>query len=293
MNKYIMGVDIGGSHIVAALIDRRTWEVVEGSEINLFVDCQAGMRTIMRRWSRAVWKCLREVSDGCDVGIAMPGPFDYERGIALFEREVRKFGALRGIDVGAELRRRVRRIDKVRFVNDASAFALGEVMAGAGNGAGRVMALTLGTGFGSSFVVNGTIVNSGDEVPPDGYVYNMPFDGSIADDEFSTRWFIRRYHELTGNGIAGAQEVFDRMEQDGAARQIVEEYGLRLAEFIAPIYARFRGDVVVFGGNIARSFELFAPSLTRRLAEMGATIEIRRAQLFDRAALIGAASLFK
>lgn len=93
-----------------------------------------------------------------NVGLAFPGPFDYERGISLIQG-VRKFDRLYGLDVTESLLARLEGagVEECRYVNDAAAFALGECFCGAASGAGRVMALTLGTGFGSGFVAAGRL----------------------------------------------------------------------------------------------------------------------------------------
>ena len=72
--------------------------------------------------------------DGSLWGVAIPGPFDYVRGIADFHG-VGKFDALRGVDLGDVLRRTLTRANgRVSFVNDAEAFAIGEWASGAAQG---------------------------------------------------------------------------------------------------------------------------------------------------------------
>ncbi len=78
----------------------------------------------------------------------MPGPFDYPTGVGRFAG-VGKFESLAGVDVGAGLRERLTgRAERLCFLNDADAFAIGEYRAGAARGHQRVVCLTLGTGWG-------------------------------------------------------------------------------------------------------------------------------------------------
>ena len=62
----------------------------------------------------------------------MPGPFDYEKGIALFTHEVSKYENLYETDVAKEIRERLDIDAKydLRFMNDATSFAVGEAWAG-------------------------------------------------------------------------------------------------------------------------------------------------------------------
>ncbi|MBD9233331.1 MAG: ROK family protein, partial [Alistipes onderdonkii] len=152
--------------------------------------------------------------------------------------------------------------------------------------------LTLGTGVGSGFVAGRRLVTSGDEVPANGWVYCLPFEGGIVDEAFSTRWVCGRYRELTGQEISGAREAAERHAEDPAARRLFDEYGERLAAFAAPVAERFRADMLVLGGNISRAYPLFGPAMERRLEADGHRIRIGLPARPDHAALIGAASLF-
>ena len=229
------------------------------------------------------------------IGLAFPGPFDYDRGVSMI-RGVSKYDGLFGLDVRESLRSclqpEIGPVD-LRFVNDASAFALGECLGGAARENGRVLALTLGTGLGSGFVDSKRLVVSGETVPANGWVYCLPFDGGIADDAFSTRWIVRRFRELTRCDVSGAKEVADRCAFDESAVRLFAEFGSRLAEFVAPLSERFGAERIVLGGNIAKAFPFFKDSLTEGLAINSCGAEVSVSKLMDKAALTGAASLFR
>jgi glucokinase len=78
----------------------------------------------------------------------------------------------------------------VRFMNDVSVFAVGEALVGKAAKAKRSMSVTIGTGFGSAFIDNRIPIVDGPEVPKLGCVYHLPYGDNIADDYFSTRWFL-------------------------------------------------------------------------------------------------------
>ena len=272
-NRYALGVDIGGSHVCSAVVDLATGQLC-GEPHTDKVDAAAGARTIAGAWAANIRRTAAASGIGCIrcAGFAFPGPFDYERGISLI-RGVRKFERIYGLDV-------------------AAAFARGECLGGVAADAERVVALTLGTGVGSGFVAGRRLVTSGDEVPANGWVYCLPFEGGIVDEAFSTRWVCGRYRELTGQEISGAREAAERHAEDPAARRLFDEYGERLAAFAAPVAERFRADMLVLGGNISRAYPLFGPAMERRLEADGHRIRIGLPARPDHAALIGAASLF-
>lgn len=292
--RYSVGVDVGGSHVCCAVVDLQTASVVGDSTVNIAVDSGGEASDILSAWSDAAGRsvALSGVKPFA-AGFAFPGPFDYRRGVSMISG-IGKFDRIFGLDVAGSLMSRLREtgLERFGFINDASAFALGESIGGAARGVGNVIVLTLGTGFGSGFVSDGRLVTDTERVPADGWVYCLPWEGGIADDGFSTRWFCRRWAESTGEKVRGAKEIADRFDSDPVARGIFEEYGDRLGRFIAPISRRFGGEAIVLGGNISRAFPLFAPSMTAALAEAGVDVRVGRSILQDGAAMIGAASIF-
>ena len=165
---YAIGADIGGSHISCALIDMQKMSILAESLVTVDVDNKAEATEILDTWASALRPLLRRIEPGelAGIGFAMPGPFDYAKGIALFEG-VPKYQKLFGFNVASELRHRLKLEDEtpVRFINDATAFAIGESWMGKAKGLSRSMAITLGTGFGSAFLLDGVPVVEGSDVP--------------------------------------------------------------------------------------------------------------------------------
>lgn len=293
-NNYAVGVDVGGSHFCSAVTDLSTGQIV-GSPVDTPVDSKACAVEILDALVSNILKAVE--SSGVDgvagVGLAFPGPFDYVNGVSTVHG-VDKYEGIFGLDLRMSLRQRLEGygIGDFRFVNDASAFALGECAGGVAKEAARVVAITLGTGVGSGFVSGLDLVETGDEVPAHGWVYHLPFEGGIVDEAFSTRWICRRYKELTGEEVHGAKDVVARYDERAEARQLFDEYGRRFAQFIVPVLGRFRADMLVLGGNISRAYSLFGPELEAGLASAGCLVPVRTSMLLDKAAMIGAASLF-
>ena len=123
----------------------------------------------------------------------MPGPFDYVKGICYI-KGVAKYENLYGFNITDAISSHLNVPDGflIRFMNDASSFAVGEAWAGSAIKAVRSLSITLGTGFGSAFISNKIPIVDGPEVPKIGCVYHLPYKDGIADDYFSTRWFSRQ-----------------------------------------------------------------------------------------------------
>src|SRR5665647_888418 len=144
-----IGADIGGSHISCAAIDLLTGKILKETITGREVNNQKQAGVIIAVWAEAVSEVLSRVPIGKvkGIGFAMPGPFDYVKGISYI-RGVAKYENLYGINV-AEVIRRLLKVPEgflIRFMNDASSFAVGEAWAGSAAKAERSLSITLGTG---------------------------------------------------------------------------------------------------------------------------------------------------
>lgn len=286
----IVGVDIGGHHIAGALVDRASWAILPATRREADIDERGSRDELLDGWAALIDEVATAVPEPVTgVGIGLPGPFDYRTGIGRYHH-TGKFESLNGVAVAAELQRRCPSAP-IRILNDATAFAVGCARRFPQVGEGRAMAMTLGTGFGSAFVDRGLPVISGSEVPPDGCVWHLPFNGGIADDFISSRW-------ICGEARARGLEIHDVADlaalapADPAARDIFSRYGANLGTIIAPWVRSFRCDAIVFGGKICRSFDLFSDSLRTALATAGALRAILIEDDTEAAAILGAALCF-
>jgi glucokinase len=296
MKKYAIGVDIGGSHICSALIDMERKFIVPESFSDLKVDNQASANSIMGIWTDALKKTLSGIrmDELVGIGFAMPGPFDYEKGIALFER-VAKYESLYNLNVVEYLRKSLGLGNNisVRFMNDATSFAVGEAWIGKSAGFQKSIALTLGTGFGSAFIENGIPVLDRDDVPQLGCVWHLLYKNGIADDYFSTRWFIKEFARKTGKTLHGVKEISEAAKTDENAKELFIQFGDNLGKFLGPWINKFHAEVLVIGGNMAGAYKLFGTPFEKSLEVQKIKIPVHLSEHKENAALIGSARLLE
>lgn len=285
-DSVVLGIDIGGSHLTAALVDEATRKFVPDSYLRVRVNSKGTAEEILGIWTKAIEDTFQAYPVANKrIGIAMPGPFDYANGISLI-KGLDKYEALYKLNVKEILSQRLSISPaSILMMNDAACFLRGEVYYGAARGYQDVIGITLGTGTGSAMHHNG--------VTHDANLGPAPFMDSIADEYFSTRWFVKRYRELTGTTVKDVKALTDLYQTDANVKTIFAEFVKNLVVFLEGFVKAEKPQVIVMGGNIAQCSDLFLSDLTAQLAARAITVPIVRAELGEEAAILGAASLFE
>ncbi|MGQ8334976.1 ROK family protein [Sunxiuqinia sp. A32] len=295
--KFAIGVDVGGSHVSCAAFDLNEKKYLENTFSETDLDNHAEADVVIASWGKPISETIEKIGKDNVVGIgfAMPGPFDYEKGIPLFTGENNKYENIYGLNVPEKLRQF---LDlpadfPVRFINDATAFAIGEEWIGKASGSKASLSITLGTGFGSAFIKESLPVASGDTVPDQGCVWHLPFETGIADDYFSTRGVVNRYNEKTGNSVTGAKDVAMAAETEDAAKEVFIDFGIKLVDLLKEWFHKFDVETLVIGGNISRAYDLFWPSMKSALEKEGLNVNVEISELKETASIIGSARLIE
>jgi glucokinase len=277
-------LEIGGTHVSAGRVDLARSRLDPSGIRRFALDAEGSRESLLDAISRAALDV--RLTGIRRWGVAVPGPFDYERGVSKI-RGVAKFDRLYGanlrdrlsLDLGLE------RPEQVRFLNDAHAFVLGEWWAGAAQGHARVMGVTLGTGLGSGFLADGRIVVSGSRVPPEARLDLVPFRGGAVEDLVSSRGIVAAF----GSQVEVVEIAQGAREGDRKAAAVFDAFGSALGEFLGPWIVRFAPTCLVFGGSITRAWELFREEFARSCPEAGRLDRCGPAHRLEEAPLLGAA----
>jgi len=285
-NSFMISADIGGSHITAAIIDVNHKVVLNEMRTRTYVDCHGSADEILTTWAAALNEVRKKSGKFIDkLSLAMPGPFDYVAGIS-FITGLHKYESLYGLNIKTYMSAALN-IDaaNIRFRNDAEAFLHGEIVAGAGRGFNKVLGFTLGTGMGSALSNNGITL--------DANLGSLPFAESIADDYFSTRWFLKQYHQSTGLQCSHVKELKKLAGSDERAAGVFKTFAENFAGFIKKSIVQEKPDLILLGGNISKAQSLFLEPLKALLAPYIDPQYIIIGTLEEDAALIGAAFTFE
>lgn len=282
----ILGIDIGGSHLTAALVDRDSHLLIRDSYKRIHFNSKGTAEEIINAWSDLINDVFEKNHIlNKKIGIAMPGPFDYEKGISMI-KGLDKYESLYQLNVKELLATKLNiPTSHILMMNDAAAFLQGEVHGGAVVGYHDAIGITLGTGTGTAAHHHG--------ITRDANLGPSPFMESIADDYFSTRWFLRRYKELTGKSADDVKSIAKRYPSEIAIRKLFSEFAQNLTPFLQGLAEKEKPQVIIMGGNIALCSNLFLPELESNLRKANINTPILLSTLGEDAAILGAASLFK
>ena len=285
-NKYVLGVDIGGSHITAAVVDMENRLIIEESYTRCWIDAHGKPETIINNWKAAIEQAYDKAGLEVDkIGIAMPGPFDYENGISHIAGND-KYEAFYGLNVKNMLAAALG-IDAANILmkNDAACFLAGEMFAGAVKDYANVIGITLGTGLGSAVATDGNT--------RDANLWCSSFLDGIAEDYLSTRWFLKRYYQLTGVNMIDVKSLTGLYDESETIRTIFDEFSQHLAAFLMLFLQDNQADAIVIGGNISNASAKFLPNILKEFKANDIEIPVRISELNERAAIAGAASCWE
>ncbi|WP_407359900.1 ROK family protein [Microbacterium sp. LBN7] len=271
----VIGVDVGGTNIRAALFD-------DAAEV----------RTVVRpatlgpgeRPAEAMLALIREVAmdeDVAAVGMAITGPVDVRTRIVHNSHTLPDWSGTSWVDeVETALGR------PVVVENDAMGAAFGEFAHGAGREAEVMAMVTLGTGIGVAVVSRATGALRGAAAfhPEGGHL--LIGNGSLERVDRCYCGQVGCWEELcSGSSIPKYWITEGRIRWD--------DYGQVLARGVRNVTRAYAPDTIVFGGGVSANFDDFAPALREAFAEpdpMGAPVVFVQAEL-DQPGCVGAAHL--
>ena len=293
-----IGIDIGGSHISSAAVISDL-KIIPDTYFSGAVDSKASKEVIIQKWALIINQTIKVLQENGSlsseetIGIAfsMPGPFQYQTGIAMFEGND-KYESLYNVSVSDELLKYLSTKDvSFRFLNDASCFGVGGALQQESTENNKVVAITLGTGFGAAFLDNKLPVTQGSNVPNNGCLWDKQFKDSIADSYFSTRWFLNQYENITGEKLTDGVKEIASIENYSTAK-IFDDFANNLSTFLTPYLLDFEADLLVIGGNIAKSYRLFLPKLKENLKNNNIDIAISIIENTEETSVLGSSYLF-
>ena len=318
--KYIVGVDLGGTNIVAGALAE------DGSDVLALrsepTRADQGADAVVDRIVRMIDTVIAETiahtgakrDDMIGIGVGAPGPLDRERGIVVTTPNLGWTNfPLR--DVIAEKTRLPVRID-----NDANCATLGEWWLGAARGANNVIGMTIGTGIGGGIILGGRLYHGASDVAGEighatiditgrrckcgnyGCLEAYASGPSIADRarEALSSDDSSMMVKMAGGDASRitAATVYEAAKRgDDVALDVVRETSRFLGAGIANLLNIFNPDVVVIAGGVTQAGDtLFAP-LRREVRKRAFKPAVEACQIvpgiLTAAGVVGAVAAYK
>ena len=155
MKKYSVGIDLGGTKILIALVDKTTGEVV--CHIKKKTKKDKGPKNIIRKMIEGITELLEEshvpLEEINSIGVGAAGQVDRENGILIGAPNLDCYD----LNIKEHLTSHFN--IPVCLGNDVEIAAMGEMMFGAAKGCDDFVCIFVGTGVGSSIVKGGKIIH--------------------------------------------------------------------------------------------------------------------------------------
>ena len=279
-NGIILSFDLGGSHVAA--MAARLNDSFSGVMRSLALDEGGSATYLFDRFDevgRLAISALNVSAPLAGIAVALPGPFDYSNGISRLQH---KFASWYGINVRRHLAIRFGIEEKdVLFLNDADAFLVGELL---DSFAPRAVGITLGTGIGAAFAIDGRAVPGTKILPNNCDLHLLPWKGSTVEEFISTRGIMRLHEERKGS-YRSVKEIAASSSVDAIAADTMSVFGQELGLVIETYLLPFAPNAIFLGGSISRSQNSFLPAALSVAPILSDLLKI--SSHFERTALIG------
>ena len=244
----VIAADIGGTHISAAVIFWNSGQATIQRKVSAEIDTSQSAGRLICEWSSVIREVAQDLGH-FNLGIAMPGPFDYEMGISLIESQG-KMKSLYRLSVKNLLADELGISPaSIQFQNDAESFLKGEALVGSVQEIESLLGITLGTGLGSAIYIHG--------LTKDAKLWAAPFREGIAEDYLGTGWFLRKLEKDFAIKISGTKDLLSEKFDLAITKAVFREFGRTLGEFLLPYVISLQTQKVILGGKVSIAMALF------------------------------------
>lgn len=318
MKDYLIGFDLGGTKMLAAIFDRDLNKIHEKKQKTRPKD--AGSFTAkdgVKRMAGLIEKTLEEADISPEqvaaIGFGAPGPIDIKKGIIVDTPNL----GWSDVKLGKEIKERFG--VPVAVANDVDVGVYGEYIKGAGKDAEVLLGAFPGTGLGGGLVARGEIYNGARlscmeighvKFQPGGAPCGCSKEGCL--ETLTSRLAISREiaaQVVRGNapvmdGIAGADiremkssRIAEAADKDKAVERVVKSAMRRLGEALGGYVNILAPDLIVIGGGLVEAMpklvikELKSSAEDSVMSAYRGSFDIVKAELGDDAGITGAAGI--
>jgi glucokinase len=300
--KHIIGIDLGGTNLKIALLDHTCRIIHKHTRpTENYYQKDLLIQAIVDSVEHSLNQHRIKRSDCMGVGLGLPGPIDYDRGIVHFFPNIPGW---KEVHLQKILKARIKM--PVFIDNDANVMALAEFRRGAARGARNAVCLTLGTGVGGGLILDGRLYRGSTYAA--GEIGHMPLNedgpecncGGIAclESYIGNRRIMEAARRAYGKNISLEEVSAMAYRGNKKAIAIWDKVAGHLGIALVSIVNLLNPDRVVIGGGVANAgkilFDRVAETiLARAMLVQAKAVRVVKAKLGSDAGMIGAGLLVK
>ena len=313
MKKYSIGVDLGGTKILAGIVEKQTGKVV--FEVKNKTKKEKGNKKITAKIIETLEELINNSNISKDeissIGLGLAGQVDRKKGILINAVNL----DCKDLNIKEILEEKFS--IPVNIGNDVEVATFGELKFGAGIGYKDIVCIFVGTGVGSSIVKEGKIHFGASQSA--GEIGHIIVDlngracacgGNGCLEAYASRTAIETrilgavkkgrksvITELTDGKSISSKHIKKSLEaHDEVVTQYVNEAIDYLSGGIASVINFYNPELIILGGGLIQSVEDFylqtiKKARAKSLPTPAAKIEFKKAALGDHSGVIGAALL--
>ncbi len=313
--QYAIGIDLGGTMIKAALVERGRGFLFE---MALETEAERGPGHVLDRIADLVQVIEDETPDVpiSGIGIGAPGAINWERTSVLYPPNLPGWEV---VDLRAALQSRLSDERPVFVENDANLAGLGSAHYGEGRPYPSFIMITLGTGVGGAIIYDNRIFRGTTGAAGEIGHVTIDFNGNVdrygiagAIEAYLGQKFLSHYgryklltryeskvHEMAGEDLKDLTPLMlyeAALDGDEAAREILNWAGHKLGVVLGSAICLLDIRKVIVGGGLSAAGDFIFQSARRSVREYVMPdhrddVEIVRETLGNEAGMLGAAHL--
>lgn len=313
MNKYSIGIDLGGTKILAGVVDTEKGLVLDTAKKRTKkLEADFIVQRIIETAEKAICKAQVPVSQISSIGIGAAGQVDRKNGVLISAPNLNCF------DV--ELKRIIEEHFNIpTYVgNDVEVATLGEMKFGSGVGYNNFVCVFIGTGIGSGIVCEGKhikgatgtageighiIVDSGGRLCGCGGQGCLEAYASRTAIEKRILSSIKKGHKsiisdsIKESGVIRSKDLSDALDVgDEVVLNALTEASDYLSSGLASVINFYNPELIILGGGLMEAIDLFyemtvKKTFAKALAVPAQKTKIMKTQLKDYSGIVGAAIL--
>lgn len=300
MMEYSIGVDLGGTNLRAAAVDR-SGKILE--KLSQSTDMSRGRDEVIADIVAGINEVRGKIGPGArlaGVGIGVPGFILIEKGYITNSNNL---PTLENFPVRDAIEQHLG--TPIILENDANAAALGEKWIGAGVGISNLVLLTLGTGIGGGVICDGRVLH-GElgmaaelghiTIDPNGNPCGCGNFGCLEKIASATAVEGMAQMMSLGENLTSLEVYEMAAAGNEKARMIFRQMGWALGIGLANLINIFNYPLYLLSGGMLPAWDMFAPTMMEEITKRSFTFRnsktrVERATLGGEAGLIGAAYL--